>query len=181
MNIDVKVTGVENTIQVLSPLRQSRVMLSILSKAATAGKKKITEKLNERYTITKQKVLNIKTNPARGYNFTAEIRIPGQRLPLIDFKAKQNDIGTSVEILKGQRKTLTHSFVQTMKSGHKGVFERVNTGTKAIDALPIREKYTVSPGKMFETKQVEPEVREYIAKFISSNLNQKLFDIVQKM
>jgi hypothetical protein len=56
---------------------------------------------------------------------TLEIRLAAslQRLPLIDFKARQTGRGVSANT-GGGRKTNPHAFIATMTSGHVGVFAR---------------------------------------------------------
>lgn len=71
----------------------------------------------------------------------ARLTIHGRRIPLIDFKARGPEPsrgrgrGVSAQ-LPGGRNRYKHAFIATMKSGHRGVFDR---SSKA--RLPIHELF----------------------------------------
>jgi hypothetical protein len=73
------------------------------------------------------------------HDASATISISGSRIPLIDFHArgpepsrgKGRGVTASVQ---GQRKRYPNAFISTMRSGHRGVFQR-----KARRRLPIVE------------------------------------------
>ena len=63
--------------------------------------------------------------------------------------------GVSVAILKGERrKRLKGAFLQTMRSGHRGVFVRAGASR-----LPILERKVISPVSMWKD-YIEAEMRE---------------------
>ena len=78
----------------------------------------------------------------------------GAPLPLIDFSANQTKAGVSVQVKKkNPRAVLKGAFIQTMKSGHKGVFWREYRGAKgpvkkiAYGKLP--KKYRLPMKQLF--------------------------------
>lgn len=62
------------------------------------------------------------------------VKATGGLMPVYAFMPRQNRKGTSVQINKGSRKTIAHSFIATMKSGHTGVFMRYGQATR----VPVR-------------------------------------------
>lgn len=77
----------------------------------------------------------------------ARVIISGARIPLFDFGARQTARGVSANT-GGGRKVYKGSFIATMKSGHKGVFERKTRG-KGSKRLPIIEKFGPSLPHVF--------------------------------
>lgn len=63
------------------------------------------------------------------------MRISGRNVPLAFYPHRQTKAGVSVEINPGQRKVIKGAFVATMKSGHKGVFERMGKKRLKIEEL----------------------------------------------
>lgn len=62
------------------------------------------------------------------------LNVSGDPVPLVAYPHRQTQKGVSVEVNRGKRTLVAGSFVATMKSGHKGVFQR-----KGKARLPIRE------------------------------------------
>lgn len=62
------------------------------------------------------------------------LKVSGQPVPLIAYPHRQTKKGVSVEVNRGKRTIVAHSFMATMKSGHLGIFIR-----KGKARLPIRE------------------------------------------
>jgi len=73
-------------------------------------------------------------------NFSWALNVSGERVPLIAYPLRQTKKGVSVQINKGKRTLIKRSFVATMKSGHKGVFQR-----KGKERLPIKELHGSRP------------------------------------
>lgn len=97
--------------------------------------------------------------------FTWRLVAKAKPLPLIAFGARQTKSGVSVEVTKGKRSIVRHSFIATMQSGHKGVFMR--RGNKQIARKgryagkarqPIHELFTATVASTLG--QVAPEVLE---------------------
>lgn len=83
-----------------------------------------------------------KTVKATVTQLSGLIQSSGTPLPLIDFSANQTKAGVSVQVKKkNPRSVLKGAFIQTMKSGHKGVFWREYHGAKG----PVKK---ISYGKL---------------------------------
>lgn len=66
-----------------------------------------------------------KTTKATVMQLSGKVSSTGAPLPLIGFSARQVKAGVSVQVKKArQRSVIKGAFIQTMKSGHKGVFWR---------------------------------------------------------
>lgn len=66
-----------------------------------------------------------KISKASAANPRAYIASTGKPLALIDYSSRQTNNGVSVQVRKDRtRKVVKHSFIASMKSGHKGVFWR---------------------------------------------------------
>ena len=68
---------------------------------------------------------NVVLTKASGNRIGAHLAITGGRIPLIEFSARQVNKGASYQITKTEpRKMAPSAFIQTMRSGHIGVFKR---------------------------------------------------------
>lgn len=67
-------------------------------------------------------------------SFAWSLNVSGEPVPLTAYPFRQTKKGVSVEVNRGKRTLVKGSFVATMASGHKGVFQR-----KGKARLPIRE------------------------------------------
>lgn len=65
----------------------------------------------------------IRINRASTGRMRAEAVASGRVIPLIQYNARQVGAGVSVDVMNG-RKVIANTFIATMPSGHKGVFER---------------------------------------------------------
>lgn len=79
----------------------------------------------------------------------ARLKAQGFRIPLIDMKARgpepSRGRGRGVSaIVRGTRTRFPRAFIATMRSGHRGVFERTGVGR-----LPILEKFGPSIALVF--------------------------------
>jgi hypothetical protein len=90
----------------------------------------------------------LKLSYATAASLTARVTASGKPIPLSAYGARQTAKGVSVDVLHG-RKVITHAFIATMPSGHKGVFVRVGNqhkktakGSRIIwSGLPIKELF----------------------------------------
>lgn len=118
----------------------------------------------------------IAIRPATQERRTVAIEVTGERIPLIDFGARgpepSRGKGRGVTVrLKGGLQRHVNAFIATMKSGHRGVFERIGRMR-----LPIFEKFGPSMPQVFRT--VSPTVRaagiDSLYKNLGSELNHEL-------
>lgn len=66
--------------------------------------------------------------------------VSGEPVPLVAYPMRQTKKGVTVEVNRGKRTLVKGSFVATMASGHKGVFQR-----RGKARLPIRELFGSRP------------------------------------
>jgi hypothetical protein len=83
----------------------------------------------------RDRIIIDKATPDRLY---ALITVGGKknRIPLIAFGAKQLGSGTVVSVRPDRSTFIRHAFIQTMQSGHRGVFMR-----KGVQRLVTRGRY----------------------------------------
>lgn len=82
----------------------------------------------------------------------ARLKARGFRLGLIDLKARGPEPsrgagGGVTAVVQGARKRYPHAFITTMRSGHRGVFQRAARGR-----LPIHELFGPSIARVFGRK-----------------------------
>ena len=116
------------------------------------------------------------------------IRARGGRIPWIRFNPRQTTTGVSISIIRGHRKVVPHAFIQTMQSGHMGVFVRrgpkrtttagayKNTG---ILRQPIIERFTISVADMFGSKKVFDRLDEFVGAKLATEMNQQVSYILR--
>jgi hypothetical protein len=82
----------------------------------------MTEKYNVKASDVRDMVEIQKARPER---LEALIIVrQGKRMPFIKFPSKQLQSGTVVRVMTDRSTIVRHAFIQTMQSGHKGVFIR---------------------------------------------------------
>lgn len=77
-------------------------------------------------------------------DFSWSLNVSGESVPLTAYPFRQTKKGVSVEVNRGKRTLIKRSFVATLKSGHKGIFQRRGKarlpimelrGSRPVDAL----------------------------------------------
>lgn len=105
---------------------------------------------------------NMKISAAKGQmeirratknDLRAAVQVSGRPIPLIEFDARQVRAGVSVKV-KGTRKVVSHAFIATMKTGHKGVYVRIGPPGDLAPRLPIKQLYSLSLPVAFTQKQI---------------------------
>jgi hypothetical protein len=157
-------------VKLAKDMRDVAIMRAI-NKTATQAKTQAGREIKDQYQISTRvigKSITIR-RAARGA-LDAVITAEGKPLPLIAFQARQSRGGVSVQI-KGRRVTIPHSFIATMKSGHRGVYAR--GGYKGSferngqsfgrfqfgkQRFPIGELFTFSVPQGFSNKVVQRKV-----------------------
>lgn len=120
-----------------------RTITTALNKTITSLRTQTRREIQQRIKL-KGQVINrgLKINRAQHKKFAtqtpqASLTVNHNPVPLIHYQARQTKRkGISVNV-KGQRKYLPKAFIATMRSGHRGVFQR-DTNKR----LPIRELYS---------------------------------------
>lgn len=131
-----------------------------LNRTAIQARTKSIKELKKDYAIKSKHGKNaIDFQKASDFNLTTILTAKGKPLPISRFSISQKKSGTLVQINKGKRKTIKHSFVATMKSGHQGVYKRVGKSR-----LPIKELFTLSLAEMFGKRKTMDVVRSFVRK-----------------
>lgn len=181
------------------PKKILRAQNKALTKTANYIKRGLVNEAAKRYNIPKGsfnksfgKIRKIKT--ANGT--IAELKSFGVPFPMMYFKPKPSKpyrknrrtgekrhlyIGkhyderprVTVEILRGKRTVLNHSFLAEMKSGHIGIFHRT---TKK--RLPIKEKYAPSIPTMLGNTKVWVDVVDNAEEFFNNAFEQELKNVL---
>lgn len=115
----------------------------------------------------------ISIEQARPTRLSARVIGKGSRIPLVDFKARgpepSRGRGRGVTArLPGGKGRYPSAFIATMKSGHRGVFQRVPNA----DRTPMFELFGPSIGKVFEKVVPVGEARR--AEVLNKNVQREL-------
>lgn len=123
-NVERMLDGVKNAAPVVLVRALNLTLTGVRTDASTEIRAIITAKksaVDETFRITK----------ATQTQLSALFESEGAPLPLIDFSARQTTKGVSVQVKRTSPRTVVErAFIQTMKSGHKGVFWRTWHGDR---------------------------------------------------
>lgn len=113
-----------------APQAIARAMNRSIVSARTVMVKHIAADTGLKSAVVKEQIV---TREARPDKLTASIEMRGKRIPLIDFRAKgpepSRGRGRGVTArLPGGAGRYPHAFIATTRSGHRGVFERYDSG-----------------------------------------------------
>lgn len=113
-----------------------------LNKVAVSARASAIRAITEKYNVPASYVRKlIEIQKASSSRLEALIIVrQGNRVPYIKFPAKQLESGTVVRVMQDRSTIVRHAFIQSMQSGHKGVF--IRKGAKRI------MKRGASAGKM---------------------------------
>lgn len=167
-----------------------------LPKTRTEIIRTVRAELNLKASDVRERITILRASPGK---LRASIRVSRKAIPLVKYNARQTRLGASVGVRKGSRQTILHSFLATMKSGHKGVFVRekdykhvkrtvvirqllgivgtgqhglVEVGRKRVSfGLPIRELYGPTVVGVITGK---PGMSEHLEQFASADLGVQL-------
>jgi len=167
---------------------EEKATVSALNRTATTVRAAAVREIRAEYPGLKAGAIRdeLKITRARRDQLEAIITLKGDRIPLIDFSARQTKKGVSVQIKRG-RKLIPHAFIATMKSGHKGVFVRVKSVkplvfrfgpgsrlTQKKNDLPIAELSSLSLPRAFVNKNVQAVLKRLAAETFSKNFAAEL-------
>lgn len=123
-----------------------------LNRGSSAGRTAIMAEVSRDMALGKRFLSKeIKVYPATRLNPVAAIEIAGRRVPLIGFGARGPEPsrgrgrGVRAKLPPPGAGRYPHAFIATMRSGHRGVFERI-----AKKRLPIRELLGPSVPHVFQ-------------------------------
>jgi hypothetical protein len=181
-HISVKLQGFDSllkTVGRMGTLARKAAALAI-NDAAKSVKSAASRDIRGKFNIPKNRLdPRIRIGRATPDRLQAAVTMQAAPIPVSQFGARPVTVtrrplrrGVSVAILKGaKRKRLKGAFLQTMKSGHVGVFVR-----KGKARLPIIERKVISPVSMWKD-YVEQHMREagpYLQRRMAAQLERLL-------
>ncbi len=165
MKVQIEMKGVKEALEILDPKVHTKALVSTLNRVGSMAATQAKRKIRETYNI-RQKDIKVMMQRASDTFPTAYLKIPHQASPLILFGGKHSRKmpGARVEVIRGNRKVITSSFITNVKavtkggdeSSHAGIFRRV-----AKTRLHIKQLYGPSPGGMM--REQWPEMQVYIS------------------
>jgi hypothetical protein len=158
------------------PREMPGIISRSINQAAQSARTEITRRLAKEVNLPQNRIRQgIALHKATRKSWQAVINVFGKMIPLIFFAARRLKKGVSYQISKAEgrkqiKETPATVFIQTMPSGHKGVFRRVGTalwrgeraasqrrrlemrykGSHRIGRLPIIQLMGPSLGAIFE-------------------------------
>jgi len=167
----------------VSPLNElalefPRAAIRALTRTGRAAEVQANKEIRRLWNISRSEVDKALSNRISGVKRISErgvleyrIIARGGRVTWIKFNPNQTRSGVSIMIVRGHRKRASSAFIQTMESGHVGVFvrkgpkRRMTKGTYAGTAIlrqPIVERRTISVAEMFGAKKVRDLLDEFV-------------------
>lgn len=139
MSVDIKVKWDTGKLASLESGFKSATRRA-LRKAGATGQRDMKSEASKRVRVRKaikpayvSRAFTLRTSTTdKSMEFALDIS--GEPVPLVAYPHRQTKKGVSVEVNRGKRTIVKRSFIATMKSGHKGVFQR-----RGSARLPIRE------------------------------------------
>jgi len=140
-----------------APLAQMRALNRAIGSAGVVMVRVIANDVGVKQGVVKERIRTELATPAK---LRARIYANAKRIPLIDLGAKGPEPsrgrgrGVTVKSASG-RKAIPNAFIATMRSGHRGVFQRVagSSGRRGPaphrSQLPIRELFGPSIWQVF--------------------------------
>jgi hypothetical protein len=169
-----------------------------VNRALTTGRKEASQQFTAIYKLksseVKDRLISLQARRSRNINdMNAALVISNRPVPLILYKARQTKAGVKVNI-KGGAQLVKGAFMATMKSGHVGVFMRnenrpqrrkwVKDPSKPkggySTALPIVERFGISPFQFFKAEGNVPRLESAITTSFESNFASDLPFYIQR-
>lgn len=191
--ITLKLEGIDRAKKLCSPRLMSEVLRLTNKEIAKTTKTAITDKIREGYNIKLMdlnKVIKLKSSSSEN-QAVIEATDTAKRPPgVFQFGGRiavQTPEGAWVEIRKGKGvKIISQGFIQTMPSGHKGIFIRMRGGSGTgkrgqalkggrVARLPIHKVYGPRITSLFK----DPIIARTIEKKVHE-VAQKIFDRILK-
>jgi hypothetical protein len=193
MQIDIS-KAVQKLFSLTKQLSTDKVGLGIaraINHTIAKGKTAASREIRSVYNIKAGEVgKSISIVKSTRESLEGRILIIGKPIPIIAFSPRQTATGVTVTIKKGSRKRIARAFIQTMKSGHTGVYARgrYNSGefkfrTHRINRkgsdLPIGELTTTSVPTAFRTEKVLKAVAQNLEANLETRLAHELNNLIK--
>ena len=164
--------------------------INALNQVGKEAKKFAADELSSVYNIQKREINQAMwVEKARAGDLRLNLMVVQKgKIPLKKFSPQKTGTGVSVEIIKGRRKTLLHSFMATMptsgksiSAGHKGVFMRtgrfnfpeMGRYSGLTEREIIEEKFSNSIPEFFGKKHILNKIDEFVRRRLPELFNQE--------
>ena len=154
------------------PEELPRVISQAINATAREGRTDISRNIR---AVINAKVKDVNSRivieKATQKRWKAVISISNRRLPLRTFSARQTKKGVSYQIeVHGIRKKIASAFIETMPTGHRGVYKR-----KSKTRFPIIERFGPSISRVFDNEYGLAETFKRVAMSkLLKNINSKI-------
>jgi hypothetical protein len=140
---------------------------------------------------------------ARKTDLSGAVVATSRPVPLIDFGAKQEAAGVSIKIWRnGPRETIKKAFIATMKSGHRGVFQRksvmrsfpgqvpiirrrVSTGDIGAQYARLSHDYRLPIKELFSTRITDvftkQAIMEAVLQYAGEDINERMANELERL
>lgn len=167
MKVDVRHTLRGLSVELgLYPREQMAATVRSLNKTLTTVRAEAARKISDAYRIkVGEAKKGLRIENASRTHLKGAVVASGRPIPLIAFSARQTKRGVTV-IVTG-RKSISHAFIATMRSGHRGVFVRTRSTKPLVfrhgkgsrirrtgQDLPISELLSISIPAAFVQRKV---------------------------
>ncbi len=158
------ITNIKDVQRELNKFEQGMIKAEVSANKKTAKQVKTAIGKDARQTYNlKAGTLNRFVSVGRGRGNTAVIRIKSKGIGLGNYGAIQKETGVSVKVLKSKsRKIIKSAFMQTMDSGHVGVFIRESIGGSRVGRYPIKYLYGPTAQQIFRIKRTLPIMKKIV-------------------
>lgn len=185
LSIKVDTKGIEASFKKFQADHEKAIIRALNKTAITARADAAKSIRAEGYNIKAAAIKkSFATTKAAKGRLVVVLRATGKPIALIEYGARQTKSGVSVQV-KGGREVLRHAFIATMKSSHKGVFER--TGAARLKApkrvagsktrrvnVPIVEKFGPSIPATLANDAIQKAIQQKINQRFPTVLAQEL-------
>jgi len=197
MNIDIKMTGIDEVMKMLDPKKVRDAANSALNKVAAQAKTEASKLIREEYNLPASTVSKNLSVTTRAYGDKMEAVLSGFKkgMPLSNFGAKQSGViankkgfqfssrakqsgnlrhggAVSVEVKRGGRKTVSgepKTFMTKFKSGHIAVVQREGKGR-----FPIKQLLGPGISTLFGSKKIMDATKKLINDKFNDIFNHEL-------
>ena len=205
MEIEILAPDIEQFSEVFGERRIRQVIASSMNEAMTRAKtpivKAVTEEWNVKPTAVRKSILIRRALPK---DLLGVIVATARKAPYIDFRGtRQTGVhrgnkpsakgGVTVYVRRNKPQRIRHAFIQTMPSGHKGVFLRYGEkrimskgryaprgGRTVIKRQPIKELYGPAVSELIDNPEVIREIIAFFDKQFPGILEAKMFNAMEK-
>lgn len=188
LNVSADIKGITASLTKYVGEQQQAVIRALNKTAQQARTAAAAEVRTAGYNIKASAIKNsFSIDKARRGRLVAVLRATGRPIALINYGARQNKGGVSVQVKTG-RQVLRHAFIATMPNGHKGVYQRtgkehkkvIRNGHSRRTGLPIKELFGPSIPQSLANDSVEKALMKKIREKFPQILRHELAFIISK-